>query len=1299
MFAALAPGWRLGVDPATPLPPCVGPLNVTYLDFQRNDTFYIGLDDPSFAFGNPPSVVLDLLTNSTVLGNLAQNGFQRLPDSTGAKPVQELRALDFLIFLVFDHDSTSRGYPIGCQIRQLGETLLSDNIQSQLPAFGLKPLSSLHLATAAIDSYKKVVAGVLCKSTPDMPNTVLRVEGIPEYLAVAGPESFTPVLTAALKGYSKSVVRWVPTQESIYSELYRYPKHTVDLMVLNDAIAADVLVAKARVGESLNQVPFAMDAVVISHSVPGLARDGLCLDAEAVSDILQCRISTWNHPNITVLNPGARLPDQAINVAVDPLNFALIHTVAKYLAELAPGWRLGRGRAVQWPPCITLSLLGSSNESHIFESDYVLGFQQMADLDEHSLGRSIRVKNRAGACVSPHNIAAASMHALNISSIAPQQWENFTTASSDSSELYPLGMMGFLVWDHNSTDIGYSEGGSLRNVTSRLLSDTAQSCLPQFGLVPTYQNASAQIEQTIVQTTPDVERTQSEGVPVNDQVTVCSTSIAYSSFDAILWQMNENRQGRLFLLDTLWPSEAEAVKAFLYSPLKHDSALVWNPVPTQEILSAPRRVMHIPIGFAPLPIIHNFEGIPNSELRLDAHALAGLYSCKIRTFSGYIQSLNPNLTLPSGNLTVVAMPWESTAAKHLISYLRQDAMWDADLDAASGWAPCVLQTYIRPYSAHVSQLMLERPSSVIGFQPIGHFLAAQILTQRAQAPDRTGDLSDTRNPNVNVWDKMLLGMWKDSALPVERVIKVRNARGDYMAAAPVQDIQFPFDIQTLPDRFRSPEWGNLQDPTHNMAPYAYPIGQLMFMVIDEDIGAKGRVHAKRMKSFLRYLVTENTKLEVPLLPAGAVTDARNQTMQVYNSLKPLSEPLKAWALQGIKQLPYDPLPPLPYANKPPVPALGRSSPLNSRADVHTDRHIAIGVALGVAITLGVLAAALLIWRRRRKIRQHSFRGVSSMRMRASGTVPSDSVDLKLELDGKGEPVLLGQGSFAKVYKGRWNGVLVAVKILNAPAAEVMEDFQRECTILERLRHPNIIKYFGTASNAEGNVMMVTEYMQGGDLGTALAHDNPSARRLGWYQNGHLVALDIARGLAYLHAQKVISFDVKPANVLLDRTGKHAKLADVGLAKVLEHSQTMTNMRGTLDYMPPEMFGAYEEEEEGVVDGQTRKQPITQAVDVYSFGLVLWQIVTGGCLDKMQGSLRPPRIPEECPAQIAQLYSVCLSEHPERRPKAADLVRVILGTLSDGATASSTLGSQSGAGKLYGARGSARLLSSFTRHHG
>ena len=57
----------------------------------------------------------------------------------------------------------------------------------------------------------------------------------------------------------------------------------------------------------------------------------------------------------------------------------------------------------------------------------------------------------------------------------------------------------------------------------------------------------------------------------------------------------------------------------------------------------------------------------------------------------------------------------------------------------------------------------------------------------------------------------------------------------------------------------------------------------------------------------------------------------------------------------------------------------------------------------------------------------------------------------------------------QVYKGRWNGVLVAVKVLKAGATEDLDDFRRECSILERLRHPNIIKYFGMASNAEGQV--------------------------------------------------------------------------------------------------------------------------------------------------------------------------------------------------------------------------------------
>ncbi len=76
-----------------------------------------------------------------------------------------------------------------------------------------------------------------------------------------------------------------------------------------------------------------------------------------------------------------------------------------------------------------------------------------------------------------------------------------------------------------------------------------------------------------------------------------------------------------------------------------------------------------------------------------------------------------------------------------------------------------------------------------------------------------------------------------------------------------------------------------------------------------------------------------------------------------------------------------------------------------------------------------------------------------------------------------------------------------------------------------------------------------------------------------------------------------------------------------------------------------------------------------------------------------------RIPEECPAQIAQLYTACLSEQPERRPKAAELVRVILGTLNGGATAASVLGVETGTRSMLGSQASGpdRLLSSLRRH--
>ena len=68
---------------------------------------------------------------------------------------------------------------------------------------------------------------------------------------------------------------------------------------------------------------------------------------------------------------------------------------------------------------------------------------------------------------------------------------------------------------------------------------------------------------------------------------------------------------------------------------------------------------------------------------------------------------------------------------------------------------------------------------------------------------------------------------------------------------------------------------------------------------------------------------------------------------------------------------------------------------------------------------------------------------------------------------------------------------------------------------------------------------------------------------------------------------------------------------------------MLMQRGTLDYMAPEVFRAYSAHDEGAAEAP-KKQPVTQAVDIYSFGLVLWQLLTGEHPDKTQGSLRRPR---------------------------------------------------------------------------
>lgn len=130
-------------------------------------------------------------------------------------------------------------------------------------------------------------------------------------------------------------------------------------------------------------------------------------------------------------------------------------------------------------------------------------------------------------------------------------------------------------------------------------------------------------------------------------------------------------------------------------------------------------------------------------------------------------------------------------------------------------------------------------------------------------------------------------------------------------------------------------------------------------------------------------------------------------------------------------------------------------------------------------------------------------------------------DLAICLRPDATPWLLGEGAYGRVFKGVLRGVQpVAVKALHGATPAAAAAFAGECAMLARLRSPNVVQFLGVcrpAASGAGGLLLVTEYCSGGDLNKALARPNADAL-FAWNKWGRRVATDIARGLAFLHAQ-------------------------------------------------------------------------------------------------------------------------------------------------------------------------------------
>ncbi|GLU17674.1 hypothetical protein SLE2022_340310 [Rubroshorea leprosula] len=195
---------------------------------------------------------------------------------------------------------------------------------------------------------------------------------------------------------------------------------------------------------------------------------------------------------------------------------------------------------------------------------------------------------------------------------------------------------------------------------------------------------------------------------------------------------------------------------------------------------------------------------------------------------------------------------------------------------------------------------------------------------------------------------------------------------------------------------------------------------------------------------------------------------------------------------------------------------------------------------------------------------------------------------------------IGEGGFGSVYKGRLrDGKVVAIKVLSAESRQGVREFLTEIKVISQIEHENLVKLYGCCVE-ENQRILVYNYLENNSLAQTLLGGNQSNIRFSW-RTRHRMCIGIARGLAFLHEEvqpHIIHRDIKASNILLDRD-LTPKISDFGLAKLIPPNMThvSTRVAGTIGYLAPEY----------AIRGK-----LTRKADIYSFGVLLVEIVTGRC---------------------------------------------------------------------------------------
>ncbi|KAI4357481.1 hypothetical protein L6164_001429 [Bauhinia variegata] len=361
----------------------------------------------------------------------------------------------------------------------------------------------------------------------------------------------------------------------------------------------------------------------------------------------------------------------------------------------------------------------------------------------------------------------------------------------------------------------------------------------------------------------------------------------------------------------------------------------------------------------------------------------------------------------------------------------------------------------------------------------------------------------------------------------------------------------------------------------------------------------------------------------------------------------------------------------------------------------------VGIVVAIVVLLGVGAAAFIMFRRKRK--DSSFtqkpngktefsRDSDATRITVSGgggpyaandSYVGDASNMVITIqvlrevtNNFSEQNILGKGGFGSVYKGELHdGTKIAVKRMESGMVgeKWLNEFMAEIAVLTKVRHRHLVALLGYC--LDGNErLLVYEYMPQGTLNDHLFNWKVKGFKPLEWKRRLSIALDVARGVEYLHnlAQQIfIHRDLKPSNILLG-DDMHAKVADFGLVRLVPEGNASfeTRIAGTFGYLAPEY----------ATTGR-----VTTKVDVFSFGVVLMEMISGRkALDNsqseenvhlvswfrrvlinkdIQNAIDPTIVLDEetysSICVVAELAGHCCTREPHNRPDMSHAVNVLL----------------------------------------